>query len=129
MDTLSTLVNRLKNAASAARAGLVVIPYSALSEAALQALRRAGFVESVLVQGEGVERTLSVTLARENGTPRLSAIARVSKPGRRLYREATEVKRVRRGAGALIVSTSKGVFTDTDARKEGVGGEPLFVAW
>jgi small subunit ribosomal protein S8 len=129
MDTLSTLVNRLKNAASAARAGLVVIPYSALSEAALQALRRAGFVESVLVQGEGVERTLSVTLARENGTPRLSAIARVSKPGRRLYRAATEVKRVRRGAGALIVSTSKGVFTDTEARKEGVGGEPLFVAW
>lgn len=128
MDSISRLANSLKTAAAAGRAR-ISLPYSAYALAVLQALKRAKFLDEVGVRGEEAKRVIEATFALENSTPLLREVRRISKPSRRLYRKAGEVRSVRRGFGTLILSTSKGVLTDREARKEKVGGEPLFEAW
>ena len=128
MDTLSNMVVKLKNASRAGRFS-VSVPHSKLSEAALHALTRAGFIGSVALHDEKKGRTLEATLRYDKGAPVLGEIKRISKPSRRLYRRANEVRRIRHGYGALVLTTSKGVMTDREARKAKVGGEPLFIVW
>lgn len=128
MDPISQLTNSLKTAATAGRP-LVFVPYSAYKLAVLQALKRANFLEEVRVRGEDTKRAIEAAFALEGGAPRLREARRISKPSRRLYRTAQEVRPVRRGWGALILSTSHGVLTDAEARKKKVGGEPLFEVW
>lgn len=128
MDTLGNVAVKLKNASRAGKAS-VSLPYAGLTEAALRALSRAGFVGNVSVSEEGGRRFVEVALKYENKTPAFSEARRISKPSRRLYRGAKEIRRVRRGYGTLILTTSQGVLTDAEARKKKVGGEPLFEVW
>lgn len=128
MDLISNTVVKLKNASRAQKPS-VSVPYSKLSEAALRALARAGFVGAVAVRSDGGTRTIEVALCYINGVPVLTEAKRVSKPSRRLYTKAKEVRRVRHGYGALFLTTSRGVFSDREARKEKIGGEPLFIVW
>lgn len=128
MDSISRLVTTLKNAARAKRAS-IAMPYSLFTEAALHGLKRAGYVSAVSVRGEKHRRALEATLHYEKGAPSFTEVRRISKPSRRLYRKATEVRRVRSGYGRLFLTTSKGIMTDGEARKAKVGGEPLFQIW
>lgn len=128
MDSVSRIANMLKTAAAAGKAR-VSLPYSAYTLAILHALKRAKFLDEVAPRGEGTKRAVDAQLTCEGGKPHLREARRISKPSRRLYRTAGEVRPVRRGFGTLILSTSKGVLTDTEARKEKVGGEPLFEVW
>lgn len=128
MDSISRLVTTLKNAARAKRAS-IAMPYSSFTEAALQGLKRAGYVSAVSVRGEKHRRALEATLRYEKDAPSFTEVRRISKPSRRLYRKADEVRRVRNGYGKLFLTTSKGIMTDTEARKAKVGGEPLFQIW
>ncbi|MDP3661248.1 MAG: 30S ribosomal protein S8 [bacterium] len=125
MDAISRLVTTLKNAA---RAKLVSIslPYSAFTEATLKGLKRAGYLGSVSVRGEKHRRTIEAEIAYEKDLPAFTEVRRISKPSRRLYRKASEIRRVRSGYGKLFLTTSKGIMTDSEARKAKVGGEPLF---
>ncbi|TSC83483.1 MAG: 30S ribosomal protein S8 [Parcubacteria group bacterium Gr01-1014_17] len=125
MDSISRLVTTLKNASRAKRAS-IAMPYSSLTEAALEGLKRAGYLGAVSVRGEKHRRALEATLRYENGMPSFTEVQRISKPSRRLYRKATEIRRVRSGYGKLFLTTSKGIMTDGEARKAKVGGEPLF---
>jgi small subunit ribosomal protein S8 len=101
----------------------VNIPHSKLKEAVATILKKNGFVQSVAVIDATVGKTLVVTINTEKTTNYISEITRISKPGRRHYALANEIPVVKRGRGVVIVSTSKGVMTGDDAKKQNIGGE------
>src|SRR3989344_5883647 len=122
-DPIADFIIRLKNA-SAVKKHTVSVPFSALKMAVAEKLKDAGYVKAVEKKGKKVRKTLDVTLHyREDGTHVISDVKRISKPGRRMYKSVHEIQPVRYGHGALILSTPKGIKTDTEARKEKVGGE------
>lgn len=129
-DTVSDCLTRLRNGARARKAN-VSMPHSKLKEAVVGVLKQEGFIENFEVRREsGKAPVLEVTL--RYGTGRASAIQglrRVSRPGRRVYRASREFKPVLGGLGFSIVSTSKGVITDAEARRQNVGGEILCEVW
>lgn len=128
MDAISQLVNKLKNAARAKRAR-ITLPHSTFAAATLAGLKRTGYLSTVSTRGEKHLRSLEAELAYENGAPRFTEVKRVSKPSRRLYTGAHDVRRVHNGYGRLFLTTSKGIMTDSEARKAHIGGEPLFIIW
>lgn len=128
-DPVADLINRLKNA-GAVKHVVVSLPYSNFKMAIAEKLKEAGYVKAVEKKGKKVRKTLEVMLKyKESGKPFIEGVKRISKPGRRLYKAAHEITRVRYGHGALVLSTPKGIKTDKEARKEKVGGEALFQIW
>lgn len=128
-DPVADFITRLKNA-GAVKKQSVSLPYSAFKMAIAEKLEEAGYVTSVDKKGKKVRKTLDVMLKYdESGRHAIAGVKRVSKPGRRMYRSVHEIRPVRYGHGALILSTPKGIMTDKEARKERVGGEALFEIW
>jgi small subunit ribosomal protein S8 len=128
MDPIADLLVRIKNA-YAARKAQVAIPASREKQTLAQILAKSGYISQMTLTGEGKERQLLVTLKYVNQVPAITEIKRVSKPGRRVYRRVTELPRVLQGQGMAIVSTSKGLMTDQQARKEKLGGEVIATVW
>ncbi|MDP2650246.1 MAG: 30S ribosomal protein S8 [bacterium] len=125
-DPIGDFIIRLKNAGAVGRES-VSVPYSQMKMAVAEVLKSEGFVKAVEKRGKKVRKTIHVDLLyKENGTPRIADVKRVSKPGRRMYRGAKQIFPVRYGKGMLVLSTPKGILTDKEARKERVGGEALF---
>ena len=127
-DPISDLIVRIKNAGPV-RKETVSLPYSKLKHAIVEVLKNHKFVSSVEMKGKGVESTLEIGIAYDGVKPRVNGVERVSKPSRRIYKGSTEVGSVRSGVGSLIISTSKGIMTDKEARKAKIGGEALFKIW
>jgi small subunit ribosomal protein S8 len=127
-DPISDLIIRIKNAGPV-RKESVSLPYSKLKHAIAEVLKNHKFVTSVEAKGKGVEATLEIGIAYDGTKPRVNDVQRISKPSRRIYKGATESVPVRNGLGATILSTSKGIMTDKEARKAKVGGEALFKIW
>jgi small subunit ribosomal protein S8 len=128
MDVVGDLIVRLQNAGAIGKAS-VAIPYSTFKHAIAEKLKDAGYVAAVDKKGKKVRKVLDVTLKYRNGQPAISGMRRISKPGRRMYRNVLEIHPVRYGHGALILSTPSGIKTDKEARKEKLGGEALFEIW
>ena len=125
-DPIADFIIRLKNASAVGKAS-VEVPYSKLKHAIAEALKRAEFIEDFEKHGKGVKKTLKVTLKYlEDGTPRIQLAKRISKPGRRLYQSAKEIRPFKYGYGIRVYTTPKGILTDKEAKKENVGGEILF---
>ena len=128
-DPIADLLVRIRNASNA-KLDSVAMPHSLLREAVARILHAEGFVNSVDVAGEGVRKTLLVELKyMENRKPVIISMQKVSKLGRRVYVTANEIRPVRQGMGVAILSTSKGVMKDMDAKRQGVGGEVLCTIW
>ena len=128
-DPISDLIIRLKNA-GAVKKQSVSVPFSMLKMAVAEKLKDAGYVKAVEKKGKKVKKTLEVVLKyNDGGTHVIADVKRISKPGRRVYKAVREIRPVRYGHGALILSTPKGIKTDAEARKEKVGGEALFEIW
>lgn len=128
-DSVADMLTRIRNA-SAARHEQVKIPASRLKADIARILKEEGFIADVQRLGEGPQGVLRITL--RYGTrrePILTGIRRVSRPGLRIYSRRTEIPRVRGGLGVAIVSTSRGLMTDRQARRQGVGGEILAYVW
>jgi small subunit ribosomal protein S8 len=125
-DTISDLLTRIRNA-SVARKRAIVMPYSKMSEKVAGILKDNGFIESVNTSTNGAFKSLELTLSTDPET--ITALVRVSKPGRRVYAGAKEIPLVLGGRGIVIVSTSSGVMTGRDARKKGLGGELICKVW
>jgi small subunit ribosomal protein S8 len=128
-DPVADLLTRIRNANLAYKDDLVA-PASKLSGAILQILRDEGFIAGFEAEGEGVHRAFRIQLKygpRKQRT--ITGLRRISKPGRRIYRGRGELPRVMGGLGIAIVSTSKGVMTDKDASRSGIGGEVLAFVW
>ncbi len=128
MDSISNLIIKIKNAGRVGHS-TVTVPYTKLNEAILGKLAQRGFIKSFEKKGKTAIKTLDIELAYEGNKPKIQEARRVSKLSRRVYEKSTNIKTVRRGYGLAIISTPKGVLTDTEARKEHVGGEVLFQVW
>ncbi len=122
-DPIADLLTRIRNAQFASRAN-VSMPSSRLKIAICEVLRAEGYIKDFHVEND-VKPELSIALKYHEGTPVIEEIARISRPGLRIYRDAERLPRVKGGLGIAIVSTNKGVITDQAARRDGIGGEVL----
>ena len=129
-DTIADMLTRIRNASSA-KHDSVDIPASNMKKAIAQILVDEGYVNGFQVIEDGKQGIIRMTLKYEGAsrTPVLSGLKRISKPGLRIYSGCEEMPRVMKGIGTAIVSTSKGVMTDKEARKQHVGGEVLAFIW
>ena len=128
-DPVGDLLVRLKNGAQR-RFETVTVPTSKLKRAILEILRREGYVDSVADEVQDGHPVLSVRLRYVGeGQPMITGFERISKPGRRVYVGSQEIRKVRNGIGLSILSTSKGIMTDQESRKNHLGGEVLCSVW
>ena len=128
-DTIADMLTRIRNANSA-KHDTVDIPASNMKKAIAQILVDEGYVKGFQVVEDGKQGIIRMTLKYgENKTPVISGLRRVSKPGLRIYTSCEDMPRVMKGLGIAILSTSKGIMTDKEARKEKVGGEVLAFIW
>ena len=128
-DPIADLLTRIRNA-NAAKHETVSIPASNMKKAICQILLDEGYIKDMKVEEDGLQGNIVVTLKYgENKTRIIQGLKRISKPGLRIYAGVEDMPRVRKGLGTAIVSTSKGVMTDKQARKLGVGGEVLAYVW
>ena len=129
-DPVADLLTRIRNAQ---RAGLeeLELPASKLKRKVAEVLRDEGFVREVTyTKGDGPQGTLKIVLKYdEQKRPAISDIKRQSKPGLRRYVKHTDIPKVMNGLGIAILSTSKGVLVDRDARKQHLGGELIATVW
>ncbi len=128
-DTIADMLTRIRNAS---RAGLETtqIPYSKLKENILKVLQAEGFVTDMQVVGEGVKKFLVVSLKYVGRNTRvLSGLSRLSTPGRRVYLGHEELRGFQGGFGVTILSTSKGIMSDQQARQQHLGGEAICRVW
>ncbi len=125
-DRVGDFIIRIKNAA-AVKHEAIEAPYSAHIEAIAKKLSKLGFIGAVEKKDD---RTLRVGLSYdERGVSRIRNVRRISKPGRRLYISHRDAHTVAGGIGARIISTPKGILSDSEARRLRVGGETLFEIW
>ena len=128
-DTIADLLTRIRNANSA-KHDSVEIPASNMKKAICQILVDEGYVKGFTVTEDGKQGIIKVTLKYGEGKiPVIKGLRRVSKPGLRIYSNADELPRVMKGLGIAIISTSRGVMTDREARKAHIGGEVLAFIW
>lgn len=129
-DPIADLLTRIRNAASV-RKRSVDIPFSKMKSAILEVLKREGFIEDFKpVESDGSLALIRAYLKYTRlGGSVIQEIRRVSKPGRRVYRPVSDLDPVLRGIGIAVVSTSRGVLSDRECRKQEVGGEVLCTVW
>jgi small subunit ribosomal protein S8 len=128
-DPIADMLARIRNA-STARHEEVAIPASKIKESIARILADEGFVEGFEIRADGTHPVIAIRLRYSDERERaISGIRRISKPGRRVYRGVRELPRVLGGLGIAIVSTSQGVMTDKQARRQRLGGEILAYIW
>ena len=128
-DPIADFLARLRNAIMA-RKTQIELPASQLKLKLAELMRDEGFLTAVAFNAEGPQGTIAVTLRWDaQNRPAITGLRRVSRPGQRRYFGKDDIKKVRGGLGVSIVSTSKGLLTDREARKQGVGGEVLCEVW
>ena len=128
-DPIGDMLTRIRNGIMASY-DAVDIPSSKLKMNIAKVLKSEGFIKNYRIMNEGARETIRVFLKYdENGVPVIGGLKRVSKPSRRFYTKTDRIPKVLGGLGVNILSTSKGVMTDREARKMGVGGEVLCAIW
>jgi small subunit ribosomal protein S8 len=125
-DPISDMLTRIRNAQKAEKL-TVRLPASRVKRGIAQVLKAEGYIEGFSESSEGVKAMLDIQLKYHAGQPVISQIERLSKPGKRLYRGKGALPRVSGGMGVAVVSTSKGVMSDREARRQGLGGEVLCI--
>ena len=128
-DPIGDMLTRIRNGIMASY-DAVDIPSSKLKMNIAKVLKSEGFIKNYRIMNEGARETIRVFLKYdENGVPVIGGLKRVSKPSLRFYTKTDKIPKVLGGLGVNILSTSKGVMTDREARKMGVGGEVLCAVW
>ena len=128
-DSIADMLTRIRNA-GAAKHETVDVPASKMKKAIAQILLDEGYINSFQLIEDGKQGIIRIVHKYgENKTSVISGLRRVSKPGLRIYTNCEDMPKVMKGLGIAIVSTSKGVMTDKQARKENVGGEVLAFVW
>jgi small subunit ribosomal protein S8 len=129
-DPIADMLTRIRNATSA-RHTTVEVPSSKMKVDIANILVREGYLKSYEILQDGVKKTMRITLkyGRNKNDKVIAGIKRISKPGLRVYASCEDLPKVLNGLGCAIVSTNKGILTDNEARKQGVGGEVLAFVW
>lgn len=127
-DPIADMLVRINNA-NQRRKSMVDIPFSKLKLSIAELLLKEGYIEKYEVGREEPKKFIRIYLKYFNKKPVIQGVKRVSKPGRRYYVGKDEISKVLGGLGILILSTSKGIMTDREARALGIGGEVLCMIW
>jgi small subunit ribosomal protein S8 len=128
MDPIAEMLTIMRNALLVKKEK-VSIPFSKLKFRIAEILQENGFVENVERKRRKVKKIIEITLKYDNGKPAISGLKRISKPGQRIYLPAKKIKKVKGGFGIAIISTSRGLMTDKEARKRRLGGEVICEIW
>ncbi len=128
-DPIADMLTRIRNAQAVGKQ-TVDIPFSTIKHNIALSLERGGFVEKVLKKKKDKRRFFRIVLSyNEEGTPVITQIERLSSPGQRIYRKSKDLGKVKGGRGISVVSTPRGIMTNKEARKEGLGGEVICEVW
>ena len=128
VDPIADMLTRIRNA-QAAKKSSVEIPFSKIKYGIAKILEQRGFIKKADFKGRKTKKVIEVELSYKDTMPRISGLRRISKPGQRLYASVEEVHPIRQGRGIRILSTSKGLITNREARKQNIGGEILCEIW
>lgn len=128
MDPISDMLTVIRNALIVKRP-TVSVPFASFKYEIAKILEKQGFVEKIEKKGKRSKRFIEITLKYNDGVPAILGLKRISKPGQRIYVSWQKIKKVKRGYGIAILSTSKGLMTDKEARKNKIGGEVLCEIW
>ena len=121
-DPIADMLTRIRNGHAVGSAS-VSMPSSGIKQAVARVLQEEGFIDGCTVaEGDG-KKTLTVALRYFEGVPVINQLQRVSRPGKRVYCHSTDIPAVNNGLGIVVVSTSKGIMTDRQAKASGTGGE------
>ena len=123
-DPIADMLTRIRNALIV-KHDTVDVPVSVMKLAIADILLNEGYIKGYTVGGEGVQEMMTITLKSEG----ITGLKRISKPGLRVYARKDNIPKVLNGLGIAIISTSRGIMTDREARKQGVGGEVLAYVW
>jgi small subunit ribosomal protein S8 len=127
-DPISDILTRIRNAGQAQHPN-VSIPHSKMKESLARILKQEGYITDVAVEGAAALKQIKLGLKYQNRKPVIVGLRQISTPGLRRYVRSTEIPRVLGGMGISIVSTSKGLMTGTEARKQNLGGELVCYVW
>ena len=128
-DIIADSLTRIRNAAQR-RLDVTTLLHSKTIEATVSILVDKGYLESYKVKEDGKKKTIKVVLKYdENGHSVINEVKKISKPGRRVYQSAAEIRSFKNGYGTLVVSTNKGVIANDEAFKQKVGGEVICSIW
>lgn len=121
-DPIADMLSRIRNAI-AVRKNEIALPHSKVKESVANLLKENRFITDVKVTDATVGKTLHIVINKSDENARITEIVRMSTPGRRMYGGSDKIPTVKRGRGLVIVSTSKGLMTGTQAKQQGIGGE------
>lgn len=127
-DPIADMLARIRNAVQA-RHDKVVMPASKIKAEIAAALAQEGYVRDFKVIKDDKQGLIRIRLKYKGDTPAIRGLSRVSRPGRRIYSSASDIQPILNGAGSAIISTSRGIMTDQEAREANVGGEVLLNVW
>lgn len=128
-DTIADMLTRIRNA-NTNKAPAVKVPFTTMCQKIALVLLNNGFVKSVETSGEGKDKTIDITLKYDShGNRVISNLKRISTPGLKIYASVDKIPYVINGLGIAIISTSKGLLTDAQCRKEHIGGEVIAYVW
>ena len=128
-DTIADMLTRIRNANSM-RYVEVRVPASKMKKEIAKILKEEGFIKDYKIEKNDVQGTIVLTLKYTDKKERvITGLKRISKPGLRVYAKSDEIPKVLNGLGIAIISTSKGIMTDKEARKQNIGGEVLAYIW
>ena len=135
MDIISNMIIQIKNAGNAGH-DRIWVPYSKLKYSIAEVLKKEKFVKDVGAESKKGKKMLAIgllfgesRLPTGRQVPKIKGVKRLSKPSRRIYKRASDIRAVKSGYGALILSTSKGIMSGREARRANLGGEALFTIW
>lgn len=121
-DPIADMLTRIRNAAAVGKQQ-IVLPHSKIKQTVAEQLAKAGYLAGVKVIEQKPQSSIEITINEAGQNSTITEIVRMSKPGRRVYVKADEIPRIKNGRGVVLVSTSKGVMTGDNARKQRLGGE------
>ena len=127
-DPISDFLTRVRNASKAGKLR-VDIPSSNMKKSLAEILKTQKFINDYSVVEDNKQNILRLELKYTNGNPAISGLKKISKPGLRVYKKSDKLPRVLNGLGIAVVSTSQGLLTDKDARKQAIGGEVVCYIW
>ena len=127
-DPISDFLTRIRNAAKAKKVR-VDIPASKMKISLAEILKKQNFIRDYQVVEDNKQNIISIILRYTDGESAISGLKRVSTPGLRIYKNAKDLPRVLNGLGVAVISTSKGLLTDKDARQQSIGGEVVCYIW
>ena len=127
-DTIADMLTRIRNA-NQMRYEEVTVPASNIKKEIAKILKEEGFIKDYKIVSDDAQGTIVLTLKYNKKERVITGLKRISKPGLRVYAKNDEIPKVLNGLGIAIISTSKGIMTDKEARKENIGGEVLAYIW